>query len=95
MDFFNLTRKQASAITQLTSEIHFQEHGDNTIGVKRSRFRLADKRGPLNDLYKLLGFEPPKKIEVEVGGTVNYTIEELRAQARRIAEGLIEAEVVE
>ena len=66
-----------------------------TEAVKRSRFRLADKRGPLNNLYKLLGFEPPKKIEVEVGGTVNYTIEELRAQARRIADGLIETEVVE
>jgi hypothetical protein len=44
------------------------------------------------NLAKLLGFEPSAKLDIEVGRTVmvEHTVEELRARARQIAEGIIE-----
>ncbi len=92
-DLSKLTRKQAAALTQVTSDVYYEKQEGNAIPVKRVSFRLADKKASLTELYKLLGFEPPKKIEVEVGGKVKHTVEELRARARQIAEGIIDAEV--
>ncbi len=47
------------------------------------------------NLAKLLGFEPSAKLDIEMErtSTVKYTAAELRARARQIAEGVIDAEV--
>lgn len=72
--------------------MYFERQENNPISVKRMRFRLTDKRAPLMNLAKLLGFEPSAKLDIEVGRTVmvEHTVEELRARARQIAEGIIE-----
>jgi phage terminase small subunit len=93
VDFSNVTRRQLAAVTQLTSETYYESQGDKSVPVKRVRFALGAKNKSIEQLYKLMGFAPPEKIHVEVTGTVRYTVEELRARARQIAEGIIEAEV--
>jgi len=90
-DLSNLTRRQAAALREVSSEMYFEQQEGNPIPVKRIRFRLVDKRAPLMNLAKLLGFEPSAKLDIEVGRTVmvEHTVEELRARARQIAEGII------
>lgn len=94
-DFSGLTKDQAAALSSVTTEVYYEQQGETTVPVKRIRFKLADKKSALVELNKILGFDPPKRISITVDGAVRHTVEELRARAKQIAEGVIEAEVVE
>lgn len=54
-DFSEVTRAQMAAVQEITSEVYLEGVGEEALRVKRTKFKLADKRGPLTDLCKHLG----------------------------------------
>jgi phage terminase small subunit len=54
-DFSKLTRGQAAALVEVTVEDFLDGRGEDARQVRKVRFKLADKRGPLVDLGKHLG----------------------------------------
>lgn len=56
LDFSQLTRDQAAALSEVTVEDFKDGRGEDARDVKRVKFRLVDKRAALMDLAKLLGF---------------------------------------
>lgn len=54
-DFSKATRAQMAAVQEITSEVYLEGSGEEAERVKRTKFKLADKRGPLTDLCKHLG----------------------------------------
>jgi phage terminase small subunit len=55
VDMSRLSRDQAAAIAEVTVETYTDGKGEDAETVKRVKFKLADKRGPLTDLGKHLG----------------------------------------
>jgi len=55
LDFSQLTRDQAAALTEVTVETYTEGRGDEAEDVKRVKFKLADKRAALVDIGKHLG----------------------------------------
>src|SRR5258706_9619414 len=55
LDFSKLTRDQAAALTEVTVEDFLDGRGEDARQVRKVKFKLADKRGPLVDLGKHLG----------------------------------------
>lgn len=55
LDFSKLTRDQAAALTEVTVEDYLDGRGEDAREVRKVKFKLADKRGPLVDLGKHLG----------------------------------------
>ena len=56
LDFASLTRDQAAALTEVTTETYFEGKGQEQREVKKVKFKLSDKRAALMDIAKLLGF---------------------------------------
>jgi phage terminase small subunit len=55
LDFSALTRDQAAALSEVTVEEYTDGHGEEALGVKRVKFKLADKLAALNSLGRHLG----------------------------------------
>jgi phage terminase small subunit len=55
LDFSQLTREQAAALTEVTVEDFTEGRGDAARDVRRVKFKLADKRAALVDIGKHLG----------------------------------------
>jgi phage terminase small subunit len=56
LDFSALTRDQAAAIHEVVTETRIEERDDGPpIIITKTKFKLADKRGPLVDLGRHLG----------------------------------------
>lgn len=58
LDFSNLSRDQAAALTEVTVEDYTDGRGEDARDVKRIKFKLADKRAALVDIGKHLGMFP-------------------------------------
>ena len=71
IDLSKLSRDQAAAIGEITSETYMEGRGEEAVAVKRTRFKLNDKRAALVDLGKHLGlFKEIKEISGPNGGPI-------------------------
>lgn len=76
VDLSKLTRKQATAIAEVTVEDFKEGRGENARDVRRVRFKLHDKRAALVDLGKRFGLwekradDPPAESKVQREGNV-------------------------
>jgi phage terminase small subunit len=88
IDFSGLTREQAAAMQEVTSET-YTEIGDDgkKRKIKRTRFKLADKRGSLELLGRHLKLFTDK---VELGGNVSLNLDPSK-RLERVAELLARA----
>lgn len=76
VDLSTMTRDQAAAIGELTSEVYMDGVGEDAKTVKRTKFKLVDKRAPLVDLGKHLGiFVDRKEVTGKDGGPIAITDE--------------------
>lgn len=72
-DFSGLTRDQAAAITEVTTETYLEGRGDDAERVKRVRLKLSDKKGALELIGKHLGMFPNKtEVSGPDGGPIRY-----------------------
>ncbi len=55
IDMSAITRDQAAAIAEVTSETYVEGRGEDAETVKRTKFKLADKKGSLDSLARHLG----------------------------------------
>lgn len=87
VDLSALTRDQAAAIGEVTSETYAEGKGEDAKVVKRTRFKLHDKKAALVDLGKHLGlFKEMKEISGPNGGPIEVTEQPRNPGDDRLAE---------
>lgn len=72
IDLSSVDRDKAAAIQEVTSEVYTDGRGDNARDVKRTKFKLTDKRAALVDLGRHLGLFKDK---MEHSGEMQTNIE--------------------
>lgn len=87
VDLSRLTREQAAAITEITTETYMDGAGEDAREVKKVKLKLADKRGALAEINKMMGWIIQRS---EVGAPGDFDEVEdaatLRKQLARLAE---------
>lgn len=81
IDLSALTREQAAAIQEVIVDTHNEREGEDTVAVRRVRFKLLDKRAALVDMGKHLGMF---KERVEHSGPGGGPIETKDVSAREL-----------
>ena len=90
VDLSGLTRDKAAAISEVTSEVYMEGSGEDAKAVKRTKFKLSDKRAALVDLGKHLGMFVEKREITGPGGGPIEVVDKM-AVARWIASELYAA----
>ncbi len=72
MDLSKLTREQAAAISEITTEVYTEGKGEEAKDVKRTKVKISDKKGSLELLGKHLGIFPDK-LKVDLKGNLTLT----------------------
>lgn len=86
LDFSQLTRDQAAALSEVTVEDFKDGRGEDARDVRRVKFKLHDKKGALVDLAKMLGFVIEKHEHTgKDGGPIETRETSDNEVARRVA----------
>jgi phage terminase small subunit len=75
IDLSTATPEQLAALTSIELDQYTDGRGANARGVKRVRFKLADKRQALMDLAKLARMLPSERVEHTGGIAQNVPVE--------------------
>ncbi len=75
IDLSDLTSDEMAAVSEITVETYTDGHGEDAEQVKRTKFKLADKRAALVDLGKHLGlFTDKQSIKLEGSMSHDWTV---------------------
>jgi len=86
IDLSALTRDQASAIQEVTVDTYSERDGDEVLPVKRIKFKLVDKKGPLELIGRHLNMFPQRhELTGKNGGPIETKELSPIERAKRIA----------